>query len=123
MLPLIPARLHAFLDDLVVFAYLFGAWLFGLEGTAAIIAASGAALHFVLTRLTSYPAGPLKPLPFRIHAFVELGEGVAVLLATFTLLGAHPAPVRAFLAFMGASQFGAFAFSDYRAPARQGVSH
>lgn len=116
LLPIIPPRLHAFLDDLVVFVYLLGLWLVGLEGVAAVIAVSGATLHFALTRLTDYPAGTLKRIPFRTHAFIELGEGVGVLLLTFTLADAHPFPARAFLTAMGASQFFAFAFSDYGTP-------
>jgi hypothetical protein len=76
---------------------------------------AAAAMHFLLTRLTDYPQGTWKLIPFPTHAFVELGEGVAILVAA-ALLGAQPAAARVFLAFMGSSQLTAFSFSCYRPP-------
>lgn len=111
--PLIPARLHGWLDDLVTLAYLAGAFLFHLSGLAAAVAFGGAAVHFLLTRLTDYSQGTWKVIPFRTHAFIELGEGVLVLAAALLLLGALPLPPRLFLMVMGLSQFVAFGFSDY----------
>jgi len=114
LLPLIGARFHGWLDDLVVAVYLLGAHFLGLHGAAFAIAAAGALVHFVLTRCTQYPQGTWAMVSFRTHAFVELGEGVAVLVAALTLVhGATGAP-RVFLSVMGALQLGAFAFSDYR---------
>jgi hypothetical protein len=118
--PLIPARLHGWLDDLVVLVYVAGALLLGLGGLAAGVAFAGAAVHFTLTRLTDYPQGTIKLIPFRTHAFVELGEGLLVLAATLLLLGELAWPGKVFLVLMGGSQLVAFAFSDYgpvRAPA------
>jgi len=112
-LPLIGVRLHGWLDDLVVLVYLAGALALGLHGPARVIAFGGAAVHFVLTRLTDYPQGTIHLIPFRTHAFIELGEGAAVLAATFAVAWDQPPPVRGFLAAMGAAQLGAFAFSDY----------
>jgi hypothetical protein len=112
--PLIGARLHGWLDELVALTYLLGAWLLGLQGSARAAALAGAAVHFTLTRLTRYPQGTFKLIPFRTHAFIELGEGLA-LLAAALLLTAPPTSTtaRLFLGFMGATQVGAFAFSDY----------
>jgi hypothetical protein len=114
--PLIGVRLHGVLDDVVVLVYLVGAWLLGLGGAALAIAVGGAALHFTLTRFTNYPQGTFKLIPFRVHAFIELGEGLAVLAATAALTSGLPLAPRAFLFGIGASQLGAFAFSDYRPP-------
>jgi hypothetical protein len=111
--PLIPPRLHGWLDDLVALLYVAGALLFHLSGLAAAVAFGGAAAHFALTRLTSYPQGTWKLIPFRTHAFIELGEGVLVLGATVALLGGLALPARLFLVLMGVSQFVAFGFSDY----------
>ena len=113
--PLIGARLHGWLDDLVALTYLAGIWLFGLHGAAGAIAVGGAVVHFFLTRFTDYPQGTVKLIPFRTHAFIELGEGIAVLVATWLLAAGAPIGARAFLTFMGLSQFVAFSFSDYRA--------
>jgi hypothetical protein len=118
LLPLIGPRLHGWLDDLVSLLYVAGALLLGLAGAALAVALAGAAVHFTLTRLTDYPQGTFKLIPFRTHAFIELGEGLAVLAAALAL-PALPPPHRVFLSLMGASQLTAFAFSDYgSSPAR-----
>ena len=113
--PLIGARLHGWLDDLVAATYLLGIVLLGLAGAARTVAMAGAAVHFLLTRFTNYPQGTFKLIPFRTHAFIELGEGIGVLVAAVALTG-EPALARGFLALMGLSQLGAFAFSDYTIP-------
>ena len=110
--PLIPPRLHGWLDDLVVLLYVAGALLLGLSGAALAVAMGGAAVHFTLTRLTDYPQGTWKLIPFRAHAFIELLEGLLVLAATLLVLRLA-LPARAFLILMGLSQLVAFGFSDY----------
>ena len=119
--PLIGARLHGWLDDIVTLIYLLGAAALGLQGAARLTAFAGAAAHFLLTRFTDYPQGTFKLIPFRVHAFIELAEGAAVAVAA-GLLASPPLVARAFLVFMGASQLVAFAFSDYgeRPAARAG---
>src|SRR5205823_5461524 len=76
LFPLIGARLHGWLDDLVVLIYLAGAVALELRRLALAIAIGGAVVHFALTRLTNYPQGTWKLIPFRAHAFVELAEGL-----------------------------------------------
>ena len=112
--PLIGPRLHGWLDDTVALAYLGMALLLGMRGAPLLIAIGGAIAHFLLTRLTDYPQGTIKLISFRGHAFIELGEGVAVLAATALFAADAPAAVRLFLIFMGVSQLLAFSFSDYR---------
>jgi hypothetical protein len=113
--PLIGARLHGWLDDLVVLTYLAGAYWLHLSGLALVAALGGGAVHFLLARCTDYPQGQLRWLSFWQHAFVELAEGLVVLAAA---LLAAPMEARIFLAFMGVSQLVAFSFSDYRWPAQ-----
>jgi hypothetical protein len=110
--PLIGPRLHGWLDDLVAMVYVAGALLLGLSGAALALALGGAVVHFALTRLTNYPQGTWKLIPFRTHAFIELGEGVLVLAGAWLVPGV-PIAGRLFLGLMGASQFVAFGFSDY----------
>jgi len=114
--PLLRPRLHGWLDDLVALLYLAGAAAFGLHGAALAIAIGGAAVHFSLTRLTNYPQGTWKLIPFRTHAFIELGEGLAVLAASLAFAADRPLAQRLFLGAMGFSQLGAFALSDYAWP-------
>jgi hypothetical protein len=116
LFPLIGARLHGWLDELVTLTYLVGAFLLHLHGLVLAVAVAGAGAHFLLTRLTNYPQGTLKLIPFRAHAFIELAEGAAVIAATVGPLGAAPAPARVFLVLLGLSQLAAFSFSDYGAP-------
>jgi hypothetical protein len=116
LLPLIGRRLHGWLDDLVVLIYLGGALGLGLHGTPLAIAIAGAATHFLLTRFTDYPQGTFKVIPFRVHAFIELGEGLLILAATLTVASGAPPLHRLFLGGMGLSQLFAFAFSDYGGP-------
>jgi hypothetical protein len=116
LFPIIGVRLHGWLDDLVVLVYLAGAYVLGLRGAALVIALAGAGAHFLLTRFTAYPQGTFKVIPFRVHAFIELGEGIAVLVATLALTGADATAARLFLGLMGLSQLGAFGFSDYAEP-------
>jgi len=71
LFPIIGVRLHGWLDELVVLVYLAGALLLTLPGQARLIAFGGAAVHFVLTRLTAYPRGTIRLIPFRVHAFIE----------------------------------------------------
>jgi 4-hydroxybenzoate polyprenyltransferase len=113
LFPLIPPRLHGWLDDLVVLVYLAGALLLHLSGAAAALAFGGAAFHCLLTRFTDYPQGTWKRIPFRTHAVIELGEGLLVLAGTAALATAAPLPGRLFLFGMGLSQLVAFGFSDY----------
>jgi len=115
--PLIGVRLHGWLDDLVVLVYLLGAAALHLRGADLSVALAGAGVHFLLTRSTNYPQGTLKIIPFRVHAFIELGEGAAVLAAAIVApfgLGASPPSARLFLGALGLSQFAAFSFSDYQ---------
>jgi hypothetical protein len=117
--PFIGPRLHGWLDDLVTLTYLVGAWLLGLSGAALVLTLGGAATHFLLTRLTDYPQGTWRVIRFTHHAYIELGEGVAILIGAWLLLPAAPIVTRLFIAAMATSQLFAFAFSDYgteRAP-------
>jgi hypothetical protein len=120
--PLIGPRLHGWLDELVALLYVVGALVLGLTGAARIVAFGGALVHFTLTRLTKYPQGTWKVIPFRTHAFIELSEGVVVLATTLVVLGEVPFWGRAFLILMGLSQFVAFAFSDYGLPGQPAAS-
>ena len=107
--PIIGARLHGWLDDLVVLIYAAAAFA-PIHRTAMLITVGGAFVHLVLTRITDYPQGAYRLISFRTHAYVELCEGIAVAGAAWMFTAG---PERIFLLLMGLSQLGAFSFSDY----------
>lgn len=114
--PFINPKIHGWLDDLVVLTYLMGAFVLKLHGTPMLIAMFGGAVHFFNARITDYPQGSLKLIRFKTHAYVELVEGILVLLGVAFLTAGEPFEARAFLVFLGVSQLVAFSFSDYRWP-------
>ena len=119
LVPLIDVRLHGWLDDAVVLAYLIGARVLGLRAGAMGIAILAALVHFFLARFTDYPQGFVKLIGFRTHAYIELCEGIGVLVATWALLSAEtPLAHRIFLTLLGISQLVAFSLSDYVWPKR-----
>jgi hypothetical protein len=120
--PLIGARLHGWLDDGVVLLYLGGAYFLHLHGDGLTFAIFGASVHFALARLTNYPQGQIKWIPFRVHAFIELGDGIIIGTCGYLLAHLDQISAGAFLEVMGASQIGAFLFSDYRWPLPDKVS-
>lgn len=118
IIPFMSARLHGVLDDIVSVTYILAAWLLNFSTAGWTIAIGGALVHFLLTRTTNYPQGQLKWIDFRTHAYVELMEGVAVIVLAWAFLGSEGGLLgeRVALTFLGANQFVAFAFTDYRWP-------
>jgi hypothetical protein len=116
LLPLIGARLHGWLDELVAILYVLGIYVLHLHGLALGVAIGAAIVHFSLARFTRYPQGTWGVISFRTHGFIELAEGLTVLAALWLVGGDAPLTTRAFLAIMGTSQLVAFSFSDYRWP-------
>jgi hypothetical protein len=70
--------------------------------------------------VTNYPQGTFKLIPFRVHAFIELAEGLAVLGASLAFAADRPLAQRLFLGAMGVSQLGAFSLSNYDWPGTSG---
>ena len=112
--PLIPVRIHGWLDEGMVLLYLGGAWVLHLEGDGFDLALTFAGLHFLLTRLTAYPQGALKWIPLPVHAFLELAEGIVVIGFANRLAHFDAIKAGAFLEVMGASHILVFAFCDQR---------
>ncbi len=66
------ARIHGYIDLVVVALFLLGPSLFGFGGTPRIACYVVAAVHLGLTLSTAYPMGLLKLVPFPAHGVVEL---------------------------------------------------
>lgn len=76
---IISSKAHAILDYATVAFLLAAPSLFGMEGTLSTFTYVLAAVHFVLTALTSFELGLLKVIPFKMHGLIEVV--VAVVLA------------------------------------------
>ena len=115
MIPLIPPRLHAWLDEAVPPLYVAIALLDSLRGTALALLVYCGLQHFAATRTTDYPRGSWPLISFPVHARFDLLEGL-LLLAGAYFLASETMSTRMTLATLGALQVGAFAFSDTRWP-------
>lgn len=111
--PVLRARLHGWLDDMAALVSLVGAYLFALAGPALVVFVVAAGAQFAVARLTDYPHGSVRLLPLRLHAFVELGLGLA-LFAAAALLAQVTLPQRLFLCAIAGWQVTAFVLADVR---------
>ena len=115
MIPLIPPRLHGWLDETVPPIYVAIALLISLHGAALALLVYCALQHFAVTRITDYPRGSWPLISFPIHARFDLLEGLLLIAGAYFLVS-ETALTRAALATLGVLQVGAFAFSDTRWP-------
>jgi hypothetical protein len=116
MYPLLPPRLHAWLDEGVLPTYAAVAVLLPLHGAALALLLYCGLQHFVVTRITRYPRGTWPLISFPVHARLDLLEGVLLLIGA-GLLSSEGGLTRILLATFGVLQVGAFALSDTRWPA------
>ena len=116
LIPLVPIRLHGWLDEFATLSYLGSALFLGFQGAAFWLLLVAAAFHFANTRLTDYPQGQLKVYSLATHAKLELVEGLFVLGATFAL-PTQTTDQWVTLTVLGASQLAAALAGDTRMPA------
>lgn len=83
--PIHPAA-HRILDFLTVIGFAAAPFILALSGPAAWLAWALAAVHLLMTLVTSYPGGPVRSVSFPIHGLVELLVGI-VLLALPLVVG------------------------------------
>ncbi len=115
--PLLPARLHGWLDELASVSYLAAAFVFGFSGIGFAVLMAACLVHFTNTRLTDYPRGHLKKYPLRVHAAIELGEGALVFASAFVVAALTGVQVTV-LCVLGGAQVGAGLLADVRMPRR-----
>jgi hypothetical protein len=109
----IPLRLHGWLDEIATASYLAAAWALHFGGLALAVVVGAALVHFANTRLTDYPRGQLALYSMRVHARIELAEGLALLAAAIALPTANGLQTGA-LGFFGVAQVGAATLSKLR---------
>jgi hypothetical protein len=76
---------HGILDYLTVAIFALAPSLFGFGGVAAVISYGLAGIHLAMTLLTDMPLGPVKLIPIKLHALVEMIVGPVLILAALLL--------------------------------------
>jgi hypothetical protein len=110
---LIDARVHGYLDFVVVIAFVLAPFVVGLGGTPALLCWGLAAVHLVLTLLTRFPAGVVKIIPFVVHGAIELLVSVGLVFAPRIFGFAPGSPARNFFITSGVVVFLVWVLTDY----------
>lgn len=76
---------HAWLDYLTVIIFAMAPMALGLSGAAAVLSYLLAGVHLLVTLLTAFPGGMWPVIPFRLHGFIELAVGPALLVVPWLL--------------------------------------
>jgi len=93
-------RQHGYLDYVTVAAFAVAPTVFGLTGMFAMIAYALAVVHLLLTFATSFPAGVVKLVPFKLHGIIELIVAIALIALPWLLHFADtPVPRNVFIGF------------------------
>jgi hypothetical protein len=108
---IISSEVHAALDYLTVAIFALAPMLIGMSGTSEIISYVLAIVHLSMTLVTDMPFTPIKILPIRLHALVELVVGPVLVIGG--LLLELPTPARTFFVAMGVIIFAVWLLSSY----------
>jgi hypothetical protein len=108
---IISSKVHAALDYLTVAIFALAPMLIGMSGTSEIISYVLAIVHLSMTLVTDMPFTPIKILPIRLHALVELVVGPVLVIGG--LLLELPTPARTFFVAMGVIIFAVWLLSSY----------
>ncbi|MEM9796062.1 MAG: hypothetical protein AAF919_06215 [Pseudomonadota bacterium] len=104
---------HGLLDYATVIAFALAPSLFDLSGTSAVLCYLLSVVHLAMTVTTRMRLGLWKVVSLRLHGFVELAVGIA-LLAAGLVPNAVLAPHGWFFAVAGAAILLVWWLSDYR---------
>ena len=109
------ARIHGYLDFVLIAILVIGPFAVGLGGTPALISWLLAALHLIVTLATRFPMGVWRVIPFVVHGLIELA--VAAFFAALPFTGGYSpgSPARRFYVTMAAFVFLVWVLTDYRA--------
>ncbi len=106
---------HGILDYVTVAIFALAPSLLGFGGVAALISYGLAAIHLAMTLLTDMPLGPVKLIPMKLHALVELIVGPVLILAALLLPAVFDGGREFFLA-MGLVILAVWFLSSYGKP-------
>jgi len=109
----ISAKVHGYLDYVVVLVFLAAPSLVYLSMVPAVISYTLAGVHLLLTLLTDFPLGAMKVIPLKWHGIIELIVGPVLIALSFILGFASEAPAGCFYAVMGIVILLVWNFTDY----------
>ena len=98
---IIGAKMHGYLDYLVVLVFLVAPTLLHLSMVPATISYVLAGVHLALTLLTDFPLGVFKVVPLSVHGIIELIVGPCLIALPFVLGFGGELPAEAFYIICG----------------------
>lgn len=118
---LISIKTHGMLDYLTVIGFILIPLLLKLSGTPAYVSYAVAAVHFLMTVLTSFPMGIIKMIPIAVHKIVEAVVGPVLVICPWVLGFASLTTARNFFILAGVVIFLVWALSQYHDAQRSPV--
>lgn len=109
---IITPSMHGVLDYLMVVFLWAAPTIFIIPGDIAGYVYALGFIHLLLTATTDYTSGIFKFVPFKIHGYIELVVGVALVVLAFTYF-AYDERDKPFILGLGISLLIIFIFSDY----------
>lgn len=110
----INAKVHGYLDYLVVLIFLAAPSLLSLSMVPATISYILAGVHLALTLLTNFPLGIVKIIPLKWHGVIELIVGPCLVALPFVLGFAGQSLATAFYGTCGILIFVVWLLTDYQ---------
>ena len=112
------ARIHGYLDFVVIAILVLGPFVVGLGGTPALISWLLAAALLLLVLATRYPMGVWRVIPFVVHGLIEIAIAAFFAALPFTAGYSPGSPARRFYVTMAAVLFLILVLTDYRDESR-----
>ena len=78
-------KTHGFLDYITVIVFAAIPKVLGLEGIPEYLSYTLAGVHFLMTILTNFELGIVKIIPLKVHAWVEMAVGPALVVIPWVL--------------------------------------
>lgn len=108
------ARIHGYLDFVIVAVLVIGSLAVGLGGSPLLIAWLTAAVLLIVTLATRFPMGVWRAIPFFVHGLIELAIAVFFVQLPFSAGYGPGSPARRFYVAMGALVFLVWVLTDYK---------
>lgn len=119
---IINAKVHGYLDYLVVGLFIAGPLALGFKGTPAYLSFALAGVHMLVTLLTDMPLGVAKVIPMKVHGWIELVVAPVLVACPWVFgFGAETTTMTFFSAF-GGVVFVAWLLTDYNYSKNTNVS-